>query len=104
MGVKWIDAAVDMLGPGSTLSVRISRKPFFLYPGGVPSARIPSKWGERVSKLYSPATWQHIVDLGAQADYVFNADAALSDTMDSHRLTLFAETQVGYNSSLPSEL
>ena len=68
------------------------RKPFFLYPAAMQST-VPSRWGERVSKLYSPATWQHILQLGSAASYTFNADAPLTDTMDSHRLALLAEQQ-----------
>jgi predicted DsbA family dithiol-disulfide isomerase len=101
--VAWIDKAVQRLGPASTLAVNVSRKPFFLYPGGVQSERQPSKWGERVSLLYSPSTWQHIKQLGAQAGYSFNFDSELSDTMDSHRLVLFAETQ-GKQKELVQEL
>ena len=54
---------------------------------------VPSRWGERVSKLYSPATWQHILQLGSAASYTFNPQAPLTDTMDSHRLALLAEQQ-----------
>lgn len=68
------------------------RKPFFLYPAAMQST-VPSRWGERVSKLYSPATWQHILQLGSAASYTFNPDAPLTDTMDSHRLALLAEQQ-----------
>ena len=91
--MKWIDRAVSALSPRTSLRVSISRKPFFLYPGGKPSAQLPSKWGERVSKLYSEKTWEHIVDLGQQAGYSFNFNSELSDTLDSHRLALLAEKQ-----------
>jgi hypothetical protein len=51
---------------------------------------VPSGWGERVSRLYSPETWRHIVDLGAAAGFAFNATSPLSDTLDSHRLMVLA--------------
>jgi predicted DsbA family dithiol-disulfide isomerase len=56
---------------------------------------VPGRWGERVSKLYSPATWSHIKQLGSSAGYAFNYDSPLSDTMDSHRLCMLAEKQGG---------
>ena len=54
---------------------------------------MPSQWGERVSQLYSRQTWQSIVQLGAKAGFDFNYRSQLSDTMDSHRLALLAESQ-----------
>eukprot|EP01052_Picozoa_sp_SAG31_P048223 SAG31_NODE_9995_length_1199_cov_2.360000_1_plen_195_part_00 len=79
--------------PGwANLQVDISRKPFFLYPAAM-QKNVPSAWGERVSKLYSPMTWRSIRDLGAKAGFDFNYDSALSDTMDSHRLALLSESQ-----------
>lgn len=94
MGVKWIDTAYAQLSPETRaqLGLAVSRKPFFLYPAGM-QANVPKRWGERVSKLYSPATWSHIKQLGSSAGYEFNFDSPLSDTMDSHRLCLLAETQ-----------
>jgi predicted DsbA family dithiol-disulfide isomerase len=92
--VKWIDTAYAQLSPETRaqLGLAVSRKPFFLYPAGM-QANVPKRWGERVSKLYSPATWSHIKQLGSSAGYEFNFDSPLSDTMDSHRLCLLAETQ-----------
>lgn len=94
--MKWIDTAYSQLSPATRgqLPLAISRKPFFLYPADMQET-VPQRWGERVSKLYSPATWTHIKQLGLSAGYAFNYDAPLSDSMDSHRLCLLAEEQGG---------
>ena len=94
--MKWIDTAYSQLSPSTReqLPLAISRKPFFLYPAHM-QKDVPQRWGERVSKLYSPATRSHIKELGSSAGYTFNYDSPLSDTMDSHRLCLLAEKQGG---------
>lgn len=94
--MKWIDTAYSQLSPATRdqLPLFITRKPFFLYPAHT-QKNVPQRWGERVSKLYSPATWSHIRQLGSSAGYAFNYDSPLSDTMDSHRLCMLAEKQGG---------
>ena len=70
MAVEWIERAFGRLDDAAraSLSLSISRKPFFLYPAAMQST-VPSGWGERVSRLYSPETWRGIVDLGAAAGF-----------------------------------
>lgn len=94
--MKWIDTAYAQLSSETRaeLPLAISRKPFFLYPAHM-QKNVPERWGERVSKLYSPSTWSHIKQLGSSAGYAFNYDSPLSDTMDSHRLCMLAEKQGG---------
>jgi predicted DsbA family dithiol-disulfide isomerase len=94
VAVEWIERAFGRLDAEArdSLSLSISRRPFFLYPAATQST-VPSGWGERVSRLYSPETWRHIVDLGAAAGFAFNATSPLSDTLDSHRLMVLAGRQ-----------
>jgi predicted DsbA family dithiol-disulfide isomerase len=60
-----------------------------LYPEGRHEI---TNWGERLDALY-PGGRRSILSLGEKAGFSFNMDAPLSDTMDSHRLYLFAEAQ-----------
>lgn len=92
MGVHHIERAYASLSneTRARLPLQISRKPFFLYPAAMQHT-VPSAWGERVSKLYSPAAWAGIVALGSEAGFAFDGAAPLSDTMDSHRLMVLAE-------------
>lgn len=77
-----------MEGGDVRFNLTIQRKPFFLYPGGVHSL---SHWGERVNALYSPDASRSLTQLGNSAGYRFDMQAPLSDTMDSHRLVLWAQ-------------
>ena len=63
-----------------------------MYPGGDPPIK---PWGERVDALYSPQATRQLRLLGSAAGYDFDMSAQLSDTMDSHRLVLWAERQAG---------
>jgi len=76
--------------PEAQINLTISRKSFFLYEGGNHAI---SNWGERVNVLYGPHTAAHLKELGASAGYNFDMDAPLSNTMDSHRLVLWAQDQ-----------
>lgn len=76
-------------GGDAQWKVTLKRKPFFLYPQGRHEI---SKWGDRLDALY-PGGRKSIAKLGASAGYSFNFDAPLSDTLDSHRLYLWAEKQ-----------
>lgn len=71
-------------------NVTITRRPFFLYPGGRHAIR---RWGERVDALYHPSASASLSELGASAGYSFDMDAPLSDTHDSHRLVLWAQRE-----------
>ena len=81
--------AVDERGGNETFDLRLRRKPFFLYPGGRHEI---SLWGDRLDAIY-PGGKRSIAQLGKAAGFAFNFDAPLSDTMDSHRLYLWAEEQ-----------
>lgn len=76
-------------GGNSTFDLKLKRRPFFLYPGGRHEI---INWGNRLDALY-PGGRQTILALGDKAGFAFNMDAPLSDTMDSHRLYLWAEAQ-----------
>jgi len=83
--------AIDLVeerDPTIKFDVTVARSPFFLYPGGGHSIK---PWGERIDALYSPTASQSIGALGAAAGYNFDFSVMLSDTMDSHRLVLWAE-------------
>ena len=69
-----------------TLNLQLKRKPFFLYPGG---RHAVSKWGDRLDALY-PGGRMSIAQLGECAGFSFDFDVDISDTMDSHRLYLWA--------------
>lgn len=45
-----------------------------------------------MNALYHPSAEAHLGALGQSAGFSFNFDAPLSDTMDSHRLVLWAES------------
>ena len=84
--------AIDLVeerDPTIKFDVTVARSPFFLYPGGGHSIK---PWGERIDALYSPTASQSIGALGAAAGYNFDFSVMLSDTMDSHRLVLWAGT------------
>lgn len=82
--------AVEEMGGNEHWDLSITRKPFFLYPGG----NHPIKnWGRRVNLLYHPDAQASLGSLGERAGYKFDFDAPLSDTMDSHRLVLWAQQQ-----------
>lgn len=82
------------------------RFPFFLYPE-LPRLTTenanttneawqgpwPLKWGKRVDQLYGPATTNHIKELGKSVGYNFNFEVVSSNTFDSHRALLWAESQ-----------
>ena len=70
--------------------LKVQRRPFFLYPGGSHSI---VNWGQRVNALYAPDAAEGLLALGKQGGYDFDMDAPLSDTMDSHRLVLWADRQ-----------
>eukprot|EP00729_Bicosta_minor_P016258 gene16258-1283_t len=83
--------AIDLVeerDPTIKFDVTVARSPFFLYPGGGHSIK---PWGERIDALYSPTASQSIGALGAAAGYNFDFSVMLSDTMDSHRLVLWAD-------------
>ena len=80
---------MEQRGGNSTLDLTLRRRPFFLYAGGRHEI---SKWGDRLDALY-PGGRRSIEDLGRRAGFAFNFEAPLSDTMDSHRLYLWAESQ-----------
>ena len=91
MGKTWLRRALEGLAAeGVHYNVTITRQPFFLYPGGDHPLR---KWGERVNRLYHPNAADGLFKLGASAGYQFDMAAPLSDTMDSHRLVLWAQAQ-----------
>ena len=69
--------------------MQLRRRPFFLYPGGRHEV---SRWGDRLDKIY-PGGRESIAALGRRAGFAFNFDAPLSDTLDSHRLYLWAAEQ-----------
>lgn len=90
MGKTWLLQAVERkkVDGGPDFDIVINRNPFFLYPGG----NHPIKgWGDRINALYSPTATQSIGGLGTAAGYAFDFAVQLSDTMDSHRLVLWAE-------------
>ena len=80
--------ALAEAGGKRKFNLTIRRRPFFLYPGGKHSL---SNWGDRVNALYHPSAAQSLTALGASAGYRFDMDAPLSDTLDSHRLVLWAQ-------------
>ena len=82
--------AYEQRGGNTTFDLRLRRRPFFLYPGGEHTI---SAWGDRLDALY-PGGRSSIRSLGERAGYAFNFDAPLSDTMDSHRLVLWADSQM----------
>ena len=75
---------------------------------GHPQSTVPSKWGERVSRLYSRATWASILDLGAAAGFEFNYDSALVFNTPCHTKPQHTTTQHNtphhnvYHARLPS--
>lgn len=77
----------------------MKRSPFFLYPDlpRDPSTDrpppYPLPWGERLDALYGPGVKEQIRRLGAAVGYRFNFAAPGSNTLDSHRLLLWAERQ-----------
>jgi len=79
--------AFEQRGGNSTFDLTLRRRPFFLYPGGSHPVR---PWGDRLDAIY-PGGRASIAKLGASAGFAFNFGAPLSDTMDSHRLYLWAE-------------
>ena len=81
--------AFEERGGNSTFDLHLKRRPFFLYPGGQHPIK---RWGERLDALY-PGGRGSIQRLGSSAGYKFDFEAPLSDTMDSHRLYLWAERQ-----------
>jgi len=87
-----LQQALDQQGGSSIFNLSITRMPFFLYPGGDHPIK---PWGERVDALYSPHASRQLGELGKAAGYHFDFSARLSDTMDSHRLVLWAERQAG---------
>jgi len=87
VGKKWLLGAVAERGGNSTIDLRLQRKPFFLYPGGTHPIR---PWGDRLDAVY-PGGRASITALGRRAGFSFNMEAPLSDTMDSHRLYLWAD-------------
>ena len=88
---------MEQRGGNTTFDLRLRRRPFFLYPGG---RHAISRWGDRLAAIY-PGGRQSIKSLGERAGFAFDFDAPLSDTMDSHRLYLWAERQeVGKGESL----
>jgi len=90
VGKTWLRRALDALASEDAhFNVTITRKPFFLYPGGDHPLRL---WGERVNRLYHPRAADSLVELGASAGYTFDMRAPLSDTMNSHRLVLWAQS------------
>jgi len=83
--------AFEARGGNSTFDLTLRRRPFFLYPGGSHPIR---PWGNRLDAIY-PGGRSSIAKLGASAGFAFNFEAPLSDTMDSHRLYLWAEEAAG---------
>ena len=81
--------AVEQCGGNDTFALTLERKPFFLYPSGQHAI---SRWGDRLDALY-PGGRSSIGRLGRHAGFTFDFDAPLSDTMDSHRLYLWAQRQ-----------
>jgi len=91
VGKTWLLQAVDLVearNPAVKFEMTIARSPFFLYPGGGHSIK---PWGDRINALYSPSATQSIGALGTSAGYKFDFNVNLSDTIDSHRLVLWAE-------------
>lgn len=87
MGKRWLFAALEQAGD-ARLDLTFQRRPFFLFPGGDYPV---SHWGDRVNERSGhPGQAQGLKDLGAAAGFDFNMAAPLSDTMDSHRLYLWA--------------
>ena len=80
-------AAVEERGGPSTFALELTRRPFFLYPHGEHTIR---QWGDRLDALY-PGGRRSIEQLGSRAGFTFDFNAPLSDTMDSHRLYLWAQ-------------
>ena len=83
--------AVEARGGNATFELHLRRRPFFLYPGGHHAIR---PWGDRLDAIY-PGGRESIRHLGDRAGFSFNFNAPLSDTMDSHRLYVWAERQGG---------
>jgi predicted DsbA family dithiol-disulfide isomerase len=81
--------AVEARGGNATFELHLRRRPFFLYPGGHHAIR---PWGDRLDAIY-PGGRESIRRLGDRAGFSFNFNAPLSDTMDSHRLYVWAERQ-----------
>lgn len=96
MGKKWLATAVEERGGHRRFNVTLRRRPFFLYPGGRHEIR---NWGERLDAVY-PGGRAGIMALGRRAGYEFEMNAPLSDTMDSHRLYLWAEAETGKGEEL----
>jgi predicted DsbA family dithiol-disulfide isomerase len=84
-----LQTAVEQRGGDRTFNLTLKRRPFFLYPEGRHAIR---PWGDRLDALY-PGGRSSIAALGKRAGFEFNFQAPLSDTMDSHRLYLWAERQ-----------
>lgn len=80
---------MEQRGGNDTFALTLERKPFFLYPRGQHEIEA---WGDRLDALY-PGGRASIKRLGEQAGFQFDFSAPLSDTMDSHRLYLWAERQ-----------
>jgi predicted DsbA family dithiol-disulfide isomerase len=80
--------AIEERGGSERFNLTITRRPFFLYPGGEHPI---TRWGDRVDALYHPSASRSLVELGAKAGFHFNMDAPLSNTHDSHRLVLWAQ-------------
>ena len=89
MGKKWLTTAAEERGGNATFDLKLTRRPFFLYPGGRHEI---SGWGDRLDALY-PGGRQSIAALGKHAGFNFDFSAPLSDTLDSHRLVLWADAQ-----------
>lgn len=79
---------MEVCGGSAVFNLTIARKPFFLYPGGDHAIKT---WGPRVDALYGPGTRDYLGRLGRAAGFQFDFSAQLSDTMDSHRLVLWAD-------------
>lgn len=80
--------ALEQAGGPERFNLTLHRKPFFLYPGGQHAIE---HWGDRVDALYRPTASRDLSALGASAGFEFDMSAPLSDTMDSHRLVLWAD-------------
>lgn len=82
-----------MLGPKTNLALHHQHRPFFLYPD-MPAQpdgdyHLPLTWGERLFAIGSNT--QYLDVLSEKAGLKFNFNAMGSNTLDSHRLLLFAE-------------
>ena len=79
------------------IELKLRRRPFFLYPGGGFRYSEAKKktgesetWGEALDAIRYPGGRKGLYDMGKKAGYTFDFDVTVTESMDSHRLYLWA--------------